>query len=176
MIGMRVEIRLIKGSYIFENDLMKNLRMACLFIIMFCFSSVHSLEASIEACRYFNVDDVYSAAEIVVVGKVVGKADNGYDFRFAVTQFIKGKANSEIILEGNRPVITEPVGFGLTENVEVLLFLHKVRDGVYGAVETYNGDCQTLLYYVVDEKVVLQEESQGIPLDKIQDYLGQAVR
>lgn len=155
---------------------MKILQIACLFITMFCFLPVQSLKASINHCRYLNAADVYSAAEIVVVGKAIGKAANGYDLRFAVTQLIKGKADLEIILEGNRPVITEPVGFGLMENVEVLLFLHKVRDGVYGAVETYNGMCSTLLYDVVDEKVVLEEGSQGIPLDKIQDYLSQAVR
>lgn len=155
---------------------MRALRNVCSFVAIFCFFFVPSLKAAPNVCRYSNAADLYSTAEIVVVGKIVGKAVNGYDLRFAVTQLIKGKADSEIILEGNRPVITEPVGFGLTENVEVLLFLHKVRDGVYGAVETYNGGCSTLLYYVVDEKVVLEEGSQAIPLDKIQDYLGQDVR
>lgn len=153
---------------------MKILRIACLFITMFCFLPVQSLKAAPNACRYSNAADVYSAAEIVVVGKAVGKAANGYDVRFAATQLIKGKADSEIILEGNRPVITEPVGFGLMENVEVLLFLHKARNGAYGAVETHNGMCSTLLSDVVDQKVVWEEGSQGTPLDKIQDYLSQA--
>ena len=145
-------------------------RILC-FIFSITFFS-QCIEASPEPCRYENIVDAYNAAEVVVTGKVVGRADDGFNLRFQVTGLIKGESDSEIVLEGQRPVSTELIGFTLNENEEVFLLLRKVQNGLYGAVETYNGPCQ-VYYFVVDGKVVLEEGSLGESIETIKDYFTQ---
>lgn len=145
---------------------MKFLRFICFVAVFLCFVYL-PVGAESDLCRYTNVLDVYNAADIVVVGKAVGKAENGYDLLFQVARVIKGTVKSEIVLRGQRPVNTEANGFDFVHDTDILLLLHKTEKNLYDSVEDYNSSC-FVLYFVVDETVIL--DSRIVELDAINDY------
>ena len=151
------------------------IRFFYLLTALTCLFYSSSSYASPEACNYQRKEDAYKAADLAVTGKVVGLAANGSDLRFQVTHLVKGTADPEILLHGNRTMATEWNGFAFKENTEVFLLLHKMEDGAYGSVEVYNSACN-VTYFVKDGKVALIDAYSGdskvtsVPVDEVSNF------
>ena len=147
-------------------------------LILFSFFLLYAgyVAASPEPCRYNKIADAYKAAEVAVIGKVMGKAPNGFDLQLQVLKVIKGQSADEITLQGQRPVNTEYNGFSYADGKEVFLLLNKSPNGIYVAVEDFNSGCFAN-YFVTDGKVTLVEQdaqwnSKEVPVavDALQSY------
>jgi hypothetical protein len=143
-----------------------------------------SARAAPERCRFGGFDGdssfedigaAYKAADLVVIGAVIGKTGLDNNLIFHPQKVIRGDAGTQITLHAHRVQNTEINGFHLPEKQQLLLFLVPGPLGVFDSVENYNSGCATS-YPIRDGNVVLVESDEhnrgtSVPVNEIKRFL-----
>jgi hypothetical protein len=151
--------------------------------LIFGLTAAHALAAP-APCRFGGFDGdssfedigaVYKAADLVVIGTVLGKNSLDGNLAFHPQKIIKGAANTPISLHAHHVQDTEVNGFALPENKQFLLFLAQGPLGVFDSVENYNSGC-AINFWIRDAHVVLVESDEHnrgvkVPVTEIKQYL-----
>jgi hypothetical protein len=121
---------------------------------------------------HYRIGEAFTAADVVVEGKITAKAANGSDLSFEIYNTYKGEAAKEITLNGQRPLNTEMNGFTLPVGHEFLLLLKAPLTGAYVATEDFNSGCP-VAFEITDGKAVFTD-SVKVPLGDLKDYLSRS--